>query len=74
VTRKRVRPVKRELIVGGGSQATTPSAWESAETGGERSRVVRSARRWMTAREQVASGEVHDRCEGKALKGGTQER
>jgi hypothetical protein len=49
-------------------------AWESAETGGERSRAVRSARRWMTAGEQMAPRGVHDLCEGKALKGGTQER
>jgi hypothetical protein len=62
--------VEREPIVAGGTRQLRLKAWESAKL------VVKdpgrrvSARRWITAGEQVAPRGARDSCEGKTLKGG----
>jgi hypothetical protein len=68
------QPGEREPIVAGGTRQLRASAGVG-ETGGDKTAVIGvTARRWMTAREQVASRGDHDLCEGKALKGEAQER
>jgi hypothetical protein len=57
-----------------GTQATASKAWESVKPRVIRSPETRSAARWITAREPVASRGAHDLHEGKALKGAVQER
>jgi hypothetical protein len=64
-------PRKGKPIAAGGTRQLRESVGVG-ETGGEKAAEERRpARRWMTAREPVASRGVHDRCEGKALKGGS---
>jgi hypothetical protein len=63
---------EREPIVDWGTRQPHPSGASVGETDDERSRRSSLQERlWITAREPVASGEVHDLCEGKALKGGS---